>query len=250
MITSGIDLATTARGTAVARLRWHTTGAELVELRHPASDDDVVAEFAVADRVGLDSPLGWPDAFRDFLTRHAEGPVPGRADVAWRSELTRRTTDLDVAARTGIRPLSVAADLIGLLALHANQLLARVAEDGVPVDRDGSGRVVEVYPALGVRIWGLAPRGYKARAARDAALPAAVLELARLAPWLDLGTHAPRLAASDHAFDAVVAALLARAWAVGACLPIPSEHADAARREGWIAIPATPLDGLLSPRSP
>jgi hypothetical protein len=44
---------------------------------------------------------------------------------------------------------------------------------------------------------------------------------------------------SDHAFDAVVAALTARAAMLpGGVDPVPAEFADLARVEGWIALPA------------
>ena len=43
----------------------------------------------------------------------------------------------------------------------------------------------------------------------------------------------------DHALDALIAALIARAVALGACEPMPSTCADVAKREGWIAVPKT-----------
>ncbi len=51
---------------------------------------------------------------------------------------------------------------------------------------------------------------------------------------------------SDHAFDAVVAALTARlATIAGGVDPIPPQHADLARVEGWIALPAAGTLELL-----
>ncbi|MCO7202637.1 hypothetical protein NH287_03815 [Microbacterium sp. CnD16-F] len=50
--------------------------------------------------------------------------------------------------------------------------------------------------------------------------------------------------ASDDAFDAVVAALIARAHALRATHPVPPARTAQARREGWIALPATPLTDL------
>ena len=53
---------------------------------------------------------------------------------------------------------------------------------------------------------------------------------------------AARLAQSDDPFDALVAALVARAVQVGQALPIPDELAESARAEGWIHLPsAAPL---------
>lgn len=77
---------------------------------------------------------------------------------------------------------------------------------------------------------------------------------ARSTATANLLAAAPRLAvtpgnralmeASDDAFDAVVAALIARAHALGATHPVPPAALDRARREGWIALPSTPLAGL------
>nr|WP_276611049.1 DUF429 domain-containing protein [Kineococcus siccus] len=54
-------------------------------------------------------------------------------------------------------------------------------------------------------------------------------------------------AASDDAFDAVVAALTARAAAVGAATRPAQGQRAAAAREGWIALPTGPLADLAHP---
>jgi hypothetical protein len=43
--------------------------------------------------------------------------------------------------------------------------------------------------------------------------------------------------ADDDAFDAFIAALIARAAARGFCEPVPSDVERVAAREGWIALP-------------
>ncbi|MDP3275231.1 MAG: DUF429 domain-containing protein [Deltaproteobacteria bacterium] len=43
--------------------------------------------------------------------------------------------------------------------------------------------------------------------------------------------------ATDHALVALVCALVARAAALGKVHPVPDEHHEAARTEGWIALP-------------
>jgi hypothetical protein len=51
-------------------------------------------------------------------------------------------------------PLSVATNRIGLAATRCAGLLARLAADGRPVDRAGTGVVVEVYPAAALKLAG------------------------------------------------------------------------------------------------
>jgi len=42
---------------------------------------------------------------------------------------------------------------------------------------------------------------------------------------------------SNDCFDALIAALVARASALGLCEEIPGELLETAEREGWIALP-------------
>ncbi len=200
------------------------------------------------DRLGLDSPIGWPEEFLAFVTAHATGAVaaPGTEaeSRALRRRLALRETDRDVHARTGLTPLSVSTDRIGLTAVRAAGLLAGLAAAGESVDRGGEGRVVEVYPAACLKLWGLPHRGYKGSAGslvRADLLPA----LLAAAPWLRLPPAAAALArADDNAFDAILAALAARAVALGRAHACPPEHRARAGREGWVRLPSTPLSGL------
>jgi hypothetical protein len=58
------------------------------------------------------------------------------------------------------------------------------------------------------------------------------------AAWLTVGDDALRhCEVSDDALDALIAALVARAHAVGHCAAIASNLLDTARAEGWIALP-------------
>ena len=53
---------------------------------------------------------------------------------------------------------------------------------------------------------------------------------------------------SNHGFDALVCALVARAAMLGATqLPECDEQRDRARTEGWIMLPTMPPAGLLRP---
>jgi predicted nuclease with RNAse H fold len=246
MFTVGVDLAAEPAGTAVATIAWSAGRAWVRGLVVGADDDAVVAAIDGADKVGIDCPLGWPVAFVEFVSAHHEGHVTAPDDVAgrdWRRRLAYRVTDEVVRETVGRWPLSVSADRIGHTAMRTAGLLARLARNGHPVDRSGAGVVVEVYPAASLRMWGLPYRGYKGKQNRPQ-LAELVDRLQSAVDWLDLGAYQAACRESDHAFDAVVAALTAGAALRGrATLPSP-RHADAARTEGWIAVPNSTLDEL------
>jgi predicted nuclease with RNAse H fold len=137
----------------------------------------------------------------------------------------------------------VSADRIGHTAMRCAGLLARLTRQGQPVDRAGSGTVVEVYPAASLQRWGMPHRGYKGTAnlaARTDLLDA----LTATAPWLTLGQHEQTCRHSDDALDAVIAAMTARAAALGLTTPPSPDDIAAARTEGWIALPTTTLPAL------
>src|SRR5699024_11772353 len=79
-----------------------------------ADDDAVVDAIVMADRAGIDVPLGWPDEFVRFVQAHASGDTerPERAGARWRRRLAMRVTDENVYGRTGLTPLSVLPDRI------------------------------------------------------------------------------------------------------------------------------------------
>ena len=197
-----------------------------------------------------------PDVTREAMRRllaHADkvglqaGAFVAPADVAgkdWRRQLALRETDLAIRSATGLIPLSVAADRIGLAAMRCAGLLGRLAHAGAPVDRSGAGVVVEVYPAAALKQWGLAYRRYKG-AANTAVRHRLIDTLTATAPWLRLGDHEQTCRHSDHALDAVIAALNARAAALHLTTIPDPEQLGAARTEGWIAVPTGTLANLL-----
>jgi len=65
------------------------------------------------------------------------------------------------------------------------------------------------------------------------------------APWLDLGDFEPLSRRSHDAFDALIAALATRAAALGLTLPPTAAQLEAARAEGWIALPTGELGDLV-----
>lgn len=231
MITLGIDLASRPERTAACAIEWTDGRARVVDVACGQDDDALLERIAGVDKAGLDVPFGWPEAFVDHVTRfHAGGAWAETSLVA----LRYRETDRVVAARTGRWPLSVSTDLIGVPAFRAAALLSRLGD----VDRTGAGRVVEVYPAAALRLWGFTSVGYKRREGR-ASLTTLLAELRRRTHgWLALDGAARRLCGtSDDALDALVAALVARAAALNLCAPPPPEHTARASREGWVALP-------------
>lgn len=121
--------------------------------------------------------------------------------------------------------------------------LARLGSAGHPVDRDGTGTLAEVYPAASLKQWGLPHRGYK-QPRNPSALPELVTGLQAAAPWLQIGPYEPLCRTSHDALDAVIAALTARAAALGLTLSPDPELQRLASREGWIALPTAPLTAL------
>ncbi len=259
----GIDLASEAKRTGVAVIEL--AGASALADRAPAgflADDrglvDIVDRSTV---VGLDSPLGWPDDFVSAVTAHrmsARWPTfEHRSTDKIRESLRHRRTDLFVRALDlGSTPLSVSSDLIGVVAMRGAWLQTAWAQRwGHLESRDGTGRLVETYPAAALRAWGmLARRGvrYKgggtapereAQRAERERIVRAIEE--QSSEWLHLSA-ALRVETieSDHALDALVSALVALAARVGATHHAPSESSDAARREGWIHVPSETFDSL------
>jgi predicted nuclease with RNAse H fold len=247
VLTVGIDLAAEPERTGVAWISWEPGRAVVTRLIRGADDAVLLGAIGDADKAGIDCPLGWPEDFVAFVAAHENGqappppPGPGRD---WRRLLTTRLTDRVVREQAGLVPLSVAADRIGYVALRCAALLTRVADACGPVDRSGGGRVVEVYPAGSLQRWGLPHRRYKG-AADGPALARMVDELRARAPWLDLGEHDALCRRSHDAADAVIAALTARAAARGLTVEPSREQMPAARKEGWIAIPAVSSLGRL-----
>jgi predicted nuclease with RNAse H fold len=242
VITVGVDLAAEPKTTAVAVLDW-AAGPTVTALRCPADDAAIVTRTGNAAKIGLDCPLGWPEPFVEFVLAHRAGQETASADsVAARRPLAYRATDV-YCQQQGLRPLSVSADRIAHAAFRAVALLPKL---GAGVDRSGAGLVVETYPAGSLRRWGMLSRGYK----RTAGQPLLVETAERLADTIGLrfSESADRelFATSDHAFDAVVAALTARLATIkGAVDPIPPDCAGRARVEGWIALPTTESLDLL-----
>lgn len=148
-----------------------------------------------------------------------------------------RKTDLEVHRRTGLVPLSVVADRIAHAAIRWAGIEARLKEAGVNAARDGSGVICEVYPAAALKRWSMPFRGYKRRENAQARHEL-VMTLSDAFRWLDWADHKETCSRDDNALDAVLAALIARQVAGGACEGPPDELLETVRTEGWIWLPA------------
>jgi len=261
MRTLGIDLASQARGTAVCVATWGDGAVTAAFPPHGGrgfDDAALLAAMGRADWIAIDAPFGWPDGFRAAIGSWAEAgtwplPSPAERDEAV-DRLRFRLTDRDVRDRVPapggrrLSPLSVSSDRIAfcawraawLLAAHAEACGRRLDRVGVPGAPHG---VIEAYPAGALELWGVERRGYKARggSAQEAARSRREEMLATLERALGgaLTIDADACTATDHAFDAFVCALVARAAATGQTRMPPRQDRETAAREGWIHLPAT-----------
>lgn len=244
MQTVGIDLSAEPKGTAIAVVDWTEAVAKVSSVQSGSSDESILHYLHHPDRaIGVDCPLGWPASFVRLIAGHHGGSLvfPPDRPKGWRREYVLRATDMFVHQHTGITPLSVAADRIGHTAVRLAALLTEL-EPQISARRDGSGSIVEVYPAAALKIWGLPSRGYKGPTnARQ--LGRLIDEIQLAIPWLDWGESEAICRRSDDALDAVVCALLAKAAKAGATILPPDT--GLALSEGWIhlpreALPSTP----------
>ncbi len=251
----GVDLATEPRRTGVAILTTGEGGAvvDLPEGEFVADDRGLVDLVDENSVVGLDAPLGWPDDFVAAVTAHrmsARWPShEHRSADRIRESLQNRTTDLFVRRlEVGSRPMSVSADRIGAVAMRAAGLQSAWARRwGRLEPRDGSARLVETYPVAALKVWGLRGRddepykgkgGPERRAAQRGERARMLAALAEVAPWLHLGDAVTEASlTSDHAFDAVICALVALAAHLGLTHAVPPGDRETALREGWIHVP-------------
>jgi predicted nuclease with RNAse H fold len=224
-------------------VEWLPTGARVACLTTGATDDDLIGLAEDCAAVGIDAPFGWPEPFVEFVQEwhgnHGASPSPWSVDR--RDALRFRLTDLDVARRVGRAPLSVSSDRIALPALRCAGLLGRL---GV-TDRSGVGRVIEVYPAAALKTWRLRAAGYKGLRSRDVLQELVRALFAAMPPLEASAPERALLERDDHAFDALVSALVARAAALGRTERPPQEARVRASREGWIAIPTCTLGDLI-----
>lgn len=227
MRTLGIDLASQPKGTGACVVDWAPGTAVAMPVTGLLDDAALDGWAAQVDVVAIDAPLGWPDEFVAAVTAYHRGePWPASELLSLRYRLTDRT----VASMTGVRPLSVSSDLIGVCAFRAARLRSMFP-------------AVEVYPAGALRVWGLPATGYKG--VRGAAVRREIVSgIMRRCPWLAVDETA--LLRRDHDLDALLCALVARAVATGRTHQPPPDAAEVAAREGWIHLPTCALEELVT----
>lgn len=239
MRTVGVDLSVAKKDTAAAVVEWEESRARVGEPSLGLADDALLDLLAEAEWVGIDAPFGWPAAMVDALHSYA---TTGRWPAPAKPEFRYRRTDLFVhdhlLAETGQKlwPLSPSTDRIALTAWRLAGLREAAWERSrLRFDRAGADRVVEVYPAAALLLWGLERSGYKTDPdAREELLTTIEAE----APWLAWESGAREACVeSDDPLDAVLCALIARAAALGLTELPAVEDLERARAEGWIHLP-------------
>lgn len=244
MKTLGIDLASQPARTAACMITWEGSEAVVADPTLDLDDDVLLAMIATADKVGIDAPFGWPEKFIETVVAHRQQEEWPSVDL---SELRYRLTDRIVIESTRHRPLSVSSDLIGVTAMRCGRLLSALGATGERVDRSGGGKVVEVYPAAALVVWGFNPRGYKRVTGQEKRKQLLEEMQASTQEWLRLNPSViQKCSLSDDCLDALIAALIARAAAVGATLRPTREQAAITDREGWIHLPLSQSLDLLA----
>lgn len=234
MITLGIDLSSQPKNTAACRIYWNSDNSARVDT--PALEcDDEKLDGLIQDSevIGIDAPLGWPEAFRAAVANWQADGWNGRAE--FQESLRLRITDQAVRNRLKnasckLTPLSVSTDRIALPAMRAMALLKR---HGV-TDKSGDGRFFEVYPAGTLACWNLRCKGYK-NGPKAAELRREILaEISRRFPQIALPED---YLDNDHALDALIASFTARMAKLGNTTRPELTQTEAARTEGWIHLP-------------
>jgi len=244
MISAGIDLAAEPKGTALALIEFSNNKAKLTLLEQGLDDQALIEKTHNADKVGIDCAFGWPIKFSQFITNHQDlsnqDPIDGGMD--FRRELSFRETDREVRRLTGRWPLSVSTDRLGLSAIRCAGLLSKYQAKGIEVDRSGAKLLVEVYPGATLRNWNFDTTGYRINPEARATI---LEELELKAPWLEIDSFRTQMIESADCFDAVVAALAARAGYQGDYNKPTSAQLEVAKVEGWICLPTAGLEGLI-----
>ncbi|MCW2985501.1 MAG: hypothetical protein JWR63_3071 [Conexibacter sp.] len=238
MTVLGIDLAAGAEKTYACRLEPRD-GQLFAQITAGCDDDELRRLAQGCAKVAIDAPFGWPDPFVDALVAHRAAdawPAPDDEPPGiFRGSLSFRTTDR-VTMHTR-RPLSVSTDRLGVTAMRCAHLLHRWSADGETVDRTGSRRFVEVYPAAALMRWELPPSRYKGTSGTEglAALAGQVIDAV---DGLVLSPEDRELCgAVDDALDSPLASLVGRAATLGLTDGPPQAALERARTEGWIHLP-------------
>jgi Protein of unknown function (DUF429) len=244
--TWGLDLSTNKRKSAAVAVRWSPTGAEVIDIQTPLTAQDVAALISQHrdSHWAVDVPFGWPEQFVELMAVRHNGPLS--ADQLskvvdwelWRTRLiARRVTDQCLYDHEDVntRPLPASFDKLGATAAMWALIEARLAAEGVAIDRSGvTGTICETYPTAALRAW-----GWKAKGKPDEQVLVELIQDLEFPP--DLRHHLVK----DDVCDAVVCAVVARAHQLGRTVKPDASQLGAARREGWIHVCTEPLGDWL-----
>ena len=246
MRTAGVDLAAQHAHTGLCVIEWGDTPL-CIALRVGVEDEEIVDAAATSEKCGIDAPFGYPIAFSEFVAGHDALEPEARPGVDT-EPFRLRATDVWVWRHHGRRPLSVSTDLIGVTALRCARLQLMVAEQtGIDPDRTGGGRLAEVYPAAALAAWRLPATGYKRRTDDSRALLADLARRVVTRFGIELTDELRTLVETvDDAFDALVAAVIAREIVAGRTQGPPADLDQAAQREGWIHVPRPECNGIAA----
>jgi predicted nuclease with RNAse H fold len=244
VLTAGIDLAAEPKGTALAILEFANNKANLVFLEQGLDDQALIDKTINADKIGIDCAFGWPIEFAKFIAQHQD---PANQDLIdggmdFRRNLSFRESDRQIRELTGRWPLSVSTDRLGLTAMRCAGLLSRYQQTGVAIDRSGSGKLAEVYPGATLRNWDFDTTNYRVNNDVRARL---LQDIKAQAPWLDTKGFENKMIESSDAFDAVIAALAARAVYLDRYTKPTKDQQTAAEIEGWICLPKGEITSLI-----
>ena len=236
-------MAAEPKATALAVIDWTESSAKLLQLDLGVDDAHIVTNVRDAIKLGIDCPLGWPIEFVEFVQRHSSGDNTDiSGDMQSRRRLAYRETDRAVREVTGRWPLSVSTDRLGLTAMRCAGLLSKIHADGVAIDRSGAGKVVEIYPAASLRLWGFDTAGYRASADVRVAL---LQRIKSAVSWFETSQFEEMRIESCDAFDAVIANFAARSAQLGFSTKPPLANLKRAQAEGWIALPVGYMSDLV-----
>lgn len=143
MLTLGIDLASDPKKTGVCLVDWRTGRPVVRKTGGKGDDDELRRLIQKSDKVGIDVPLGWPTDLVSAVSAWSKG---SRWPTVSKASLRYRDTDHG----PGRPPLSVSSDRLAVPAFRAAALLSSL---NLHDQRDGRGKVVEVYPVASLRAW-------------------------------------------------------------------------------------------------
>ena len=236
-------MAAEPKGTALALVEFSEQRAKLILIELGLDDQALLEKTQNADKIGIDCAFGWPIKFSQFITNHQDLTNQALIDggMEYRRELSFRETDREIKKLTGRWPLSVSTDRLGLTAIRCAGLLSKYQARGIEIDRSGAKLLVEVYPGATLRNWNFDTTGYRINPEARALL---LEKLELQAPWLDLSSFRAQMIESADCFDAVIAALAARAVYLGKYNKPKVAQLEMAKVEGWIGLPEKGLGAL------